>query len=74
MFVSVRIDEVIQLFQLRERDAAELCLFDRCLLRAEETEVGGSVPRRGCVLTHESRLPRKHQRLSQNDYGELDYI
>ena len=47
MFVSVRIDEVIQLFQLRERDAAELCLFDRCLLRAEYTEVGGSVPRQG---------------------------
>ena len=42
VFVSVPFDEITQLFQLRERDAAELCLFDRRLLRAEETEVGGS--------------------------------
>ena len=28
VFASVRFDEGIQLFQLRERDAAELCLFD----------------------------------------------
>ena len=42
VFVSVPFDEFTQLFQFRERDAAELCLFDRRLLRAEETEVGGS--------------------------------
>ena len=50
MFVSVPFDEFIQLFQLWERDAAELCLLDRRLLRAEDTEVGGTVPRKGCVF------------------------
>ena len=37
---------------------------DRCLLRAEETVVGGSVPRQSCGLSHD---PKKRQRFGKND-------
>ena len=72
MFVSLPFDEVKQLFQFRERDAAELRLFDRCLLRAEETEVGTSAQSTQSAKTADSRgglrsravLPVGHSGLS----------